>query len=317
MVNRFWQLSVIAVLVCFLSTNLYAQTISDTSLFYRDVYGWVHYLADDRLNGRAEGTAENREVTDSIARYFGQLGLQPYFNTGFLHGFADPENSADTSVSNVIAVLPGSEKPEEFILLSAHFDHVQFGYRQKKDKIYNGANDNASGTAVLLALARQLSLMGPQKRSILFCAFNAEESGLIGSIVFSKHLDARKIIAGLNFEMLGRPQFGKASFMLTGMHKSDLHRILKKNLKDEKVYMRNERGDLFERSDNYPLALKGIPAHTLMASDDREPCYHRPCDEVGRLNIDNMVVLGKAFLKGMSSLLDGTDTPQRITLRAR
>ncbi|WP_290790340.1 M28 family metallopeptidase [Flavihumibacter sp. UBA7668] len=302
----------LAVIFFLLIVPLAAQQKKDSSLVFDDISGWMSYLTSDRLKGRVEGSVENREVTDSIAAYFKLLGLKPFKSDNFLQTFYRHPDDSTITTSNVIACLPGTEKPDEYILLSAHFDHVQIGYYNKKDKIYNGANDNASGTSVLLALARQLSMTGPHTRSILFCAFNAEEAGLIGSTHFSENINARQIVAGINLEMLGYPQFGKNTIMLTGMLKSDLYSLLKKRMPGSGIRIRRERGDLFQRSDNYPFAKNGVPAHTLMASDDREPCYHSPCDELKRMNLPNMTSLTIGIQILIDGLLNGADTPKRI-----
>lgn len=302
-----------AVVFLLLIAPIYAQQKKDSSLVFEDISGWMSYLTSDRLKGRVEGSVENREVTDSIAAYFKLLGLKPFKSDKFLHTFYRHPDDSTITTSNVIAWLPGTEKPEEYILLSAHFDHVQIGYYNKKDKIYNGANDNASGTTVLLALARQLVLSGPHKRSILFCAFNAEEAGLVGSNHFSDNINANQVVAGINLEMLGYPQFGKNTIMLTGMHKSDLYSLFKKRMPASGIRIRRERGDLFQRSDNYAFAKNGVPAHTLMASDDREPCYHAPCDELKRMNLPNMASLTNGIQILIDGLLNGMDTPKRIS----
>jgi Zn-dependent M28 family amino/carboxypeptidase len=292
-----------------------AQLAVDSNTVLKDIRGWMEYLSSDRLKGRVEGSPQNREVTDSIASYFAELGLEPYLASGLLHTFYTDDLDSSITTSNVIGVLRGSEKPDEYIVLSAHFDHVQVGFYHKTDKIYNGANDNASGTSVMLAIARQLVLTGPHKRSIVFCAFNAEEAGLIGSADFAGKINADQIIAGINLEMLGYPQYGRKAVMLTGMFNSDLYKLFRKRAEGASIRFRRERGDLFERSDNYSLAKKGIPAHTIMASDDREPCYHRPCDELKRMNLPNMAVLAQGIIHLMEGLTDGSETPTRIRVR--
>lgn len=302
----------IAVIFFLLAAPVAAQSTKDNSVVLEDIRNWMSYLTADRLKGRVEGSAENREVTDSIASWFRKFGLQPFASEQFLHTFYRHPDDSIISTSNVIGWLPGKEKADEYILISAHFDHVQIGFYNKKDKIYNGANDNASGTSVLLALVRQLTLAAPHQRSIIFCAFNAEEAGLIGSTDFSEKIDPAKIIAGINLEMMGYPQFGKNTLMLTGMHKSDLYRLFKSRSAEAGIRIRRERGDLFERSDNYPFAKKGVPAHTLMASDDREPCYHSPCDELKRMNLPNMASLAAGIQYLIEGLLDGTATPGRL-----
>jgi hypothetical protein len=313
---RIGHIAVVFLFSCLLLTQrASAQLAVDSSTVLEDIRSWMEYLTTDRLRGLVEGSPQNQEVTRAIADYFSSLGLKPYLDSGLLHTFYRDNTDASISTSNVIGWLPGSEKPEEFIVLSAHFDHVQVGYYNKTDKIYNGANDNASGTSVLLAIAKQLVLTGPHKRSIVFCAFNAEEAGLIGSSDFAEKINPEQIVAGINLEMLGYPQYGRQAVMLTGMYNSDLYKILRKRAEGASIRFRRERGDLFERSDNYSLAKKGIPAHTIMASDDREPCYHHPCDELKRMNIPNMAALAKGILYMMEGLLDGSETPTRIRVQ--
>jgi hypothetical protein len=104
---------------------------------------------------------------------------------------------------------------------------------------------------------------------------------------------------------------------VTGSKHSDLADILKKNLEGEKISVRNEGADptnLFARSDHYPFALRGIPAHSIMCSDDNEPCYHRPCDDANRLDIKNMTEVIRAIALASRTLINGVDTPKRIKL---
>lgn len=275
----------------------------------------LSYLAHDSLNGRAAGTIENREVTQYLADYFSSIGLKPLLNESFINTFYTNDNDTGYTISNVIGYIRGNVKPDEYILVSAHFDHVVSGFYNKVDKIYNGANDNASGTTAMMMLAKHYALTGTNKRSIIFCAFNGEESGLLGSQDLAQKLPAGNIVAGINLEMLGIPQYGKRSLMVTGMKKSNLAGIMRSNLKGTGTRLLNEKGDLFERSDNYPFALKGVPAHSIMASDDRDRCYHQGCDELKRIDIRNMADITNAIIVAISSIVEGTDTPGRIDLK--
>ena len=279
-----------------------------------DIYQTLSYLTSDSLSGRMAGTPENREATRYLAERFGEYGLKPYFEEGYIQTFyTDRKDSANTT-SNVIGYLPGRSRPGEMVIISAHFDHVQAGRPSPKDKIYNGANDNASGTAVLLAMAKYYALTANNERSLLFCAFNGEEAGLLGSFDLAQKLPADSITAVINLEMLGVPQYGVNSFFITGMNRSDLARIIRENLEGKPWQVKKERGeDLFERSDNYPFAMRGVPAHSLMASDDREKCYHRPCDELSRIDVRNMARLAEGIIWGISSIVEGKATPKRIS----
>lgn len=273
----------------------------------------LHYLAGDALQGRSAFSPENRQAADFIAQYFDSLGLQPMQDSGFLQFF--PSYHLDTlrSIPNVVAVLPGISLPSEFILISAHFDHLPPSDRYRKDSIFNGANDNASGTVAMLLLARYLARLGNNARSLVFCAFNAEEAGLIGSTQFSQSIDPSGIVAGINLEMLGIPQFGRNRLFITGYRYSSLGKIIRKNLAGSGIRLQAERGtDLFARSDNFPFALKGVPAHSFICSNDNDRCYHKPCDEWERIDLDNLVRLAEALVKGLQTIISGAETPTRI-----
>lgn len=272
------------------------------------------FLTHDSLNGRAAGTRENRLVTHYIEDYFSSLGLLPLLNQNFVNTFYTGENDTAYTISNVIGYLPGKTKPDEFILVSAHFDHVVSGYYHQTDKIYNGANDNASGTTAMMMLAKHYALTGTNERSIIFCGFNGEETGLLGSQDLARKFPAEKLITMINLEMLGLPQYGKGTLMVTGMKKSNLATILRNNLRGTGIRVVNEKGDLFARSDNFPFAGKGVPAHSIMASDDRERCYHQSCDEWKRMDINNLTDLVNGIITGVSTIVSGADSPTRINL---
>lgn len=216
---------------------------------------------------------------------------------------------------NVVAMLPGKSKPEEVVVFSAHYDHEGALPGKKKDNIMNGANDNSSGTTALLLLADYYAKRKDNERTLLFCAFSGEELGLIGSLNFVSYIDPEKIIAGVNLEMIGVPQYGAKKVFITGEKYSSLPQLLKSELELVGISVIKEPDEekmLFQRSDNFPFAEKGIPAHTIMASDDDDDCYHQPCDEIQRIDIPNMTVLIKAVAAATQKLVSGEDTPTRV-----
>lgn len=307
------RLNILIFFCCFLAFGvLRAQDSSLLDLQKEESY-ILSYLAADSMKGRSAYSTENLHATKFIARYFEAIGLIPFQDSGFLQQFN--RNPSDTSLAlfNVIGYLPGRAKPEEYIIISAHFDHLSPDRRFRKDSIFNGANDNASGTAAMMAIARYYAQKGNNERSLVFCAFNAEELGLIGSNYFVEHTDASKIIAGINLEMLGFPQFGKNRLMMTGMQKSGLGSIVRKNLAGSGIKFLPERqDDLFARSDNFPFALAGIPAHSFLCSNDNDRCYHKVCDDLKRIDLPNLALLTKAIIQGISSVVNGVETPSRI-----
>ena len=222
---------------------------------------------------------------------------------------------------NIVGILPGLSKPNEIILFSAHYDHEGVYRRgKKKDSILNGANDNGSGVTALVMLAKYFSQRKDNERTIMFCAFAGEELGLLGSKDFVNYIDPASIIAGINIEMIGIPQYGKNSVFITGSDHSTLPSILEKQLASTPVKVKtgpSEEKELFKRSDNFSFVEKGIPAHTIMSSDDDDKCYHQPCDEVKRIDIPHLTMITKAIAVATKTLISGEDTPSRIVKSER
>jgi len=228
-----------------------------------------------------------------------------------------PVNSYYSNVEyNIVGVLPGKSKPAETILFSAHYDHEGvFNRGRKKDSILNGANDNASGVTALIMLANYYAKKNNNERTLLFCAFAGEELGLLGAKDFVRDVDPASIVAGINIEMIGIPQYGKNNIFITGSDHSSLPAILKNELAGTPVRVKAgppENKDLFRRSDNFPFAEKGIPAHSIMSSDDDDKCYHQPCDELKRIDITHLTTIVRAIALSAESLIGAKETPSRI-----
>jgi Peptidase family M28 len=221
-------------------------------------------------------------------------------------------------LTNLAGIIPGKSKPKEYVIFSAHYDHLGIGKPDAKgDSIFNGANDDASGTTAVIMLAKYFSKMHNNERTLIFVAFTAEEIGEFGSAYFSKIIDPDKVVAMFNIEMIGtESKWGKNSAYITGFEKSDMGEILQKNLSNSlfKFYPDPypEQG-LFLRSDNATLAKKGVPAHTISTSKmDSEPYYHTQGDEVETLDLKNMTEIIRAIGLSAGSIIAGQDTPRRV-----
>src|SRR5699024_6054685 len=120
--------------------------------------------------------------------------------------------------ANIVGVLPGDTFPNEFVVFSAHYDHLGVADEPVNgDRIYNGANDDASGTTAVIELAKYFKARNDNKRTIIFVTFTGEELGGYGSRYFSQQLDPDKVIAMFNIEMIGtRSKWGKNSAYITG-----------------------------------------------------------------------------------------------------
>jgi Zn-dependent M28 family amino/carboxypeptidase len=278
-------------------------------------------LASDEMEGRKVGTAGIEKAASYIETEFNNLGLTFYDTLdGYRQTFTF-KSKADNQVittSNIIGVLLGKSKKDEYVIISAHYDHL--GIKNiSGDSIFNGANDNASGVTGVLTLAKYFKEKKINERTIIFVAFTAEEMGLVGSKYFGKGIDASKYIAGINLEMIGKsPKFGSNTAWLTGFERSDLGQIIQKNLLGTGYQLFPApylNYNLFFRSDNASLARLGVPSHSFSTTSvDLDVDYHQPSDEVQTLNINVITQTIIAIAKGTESVINGQDTPSRVIL---
>ena len=222
-------------------------------------------------------------------------------------------------LKNVVGVLRGSDPvlKNSYVMVSAHYDHV--GMREGAgDQIYNGANDDGSGTVGVIELASALSrLPARPKRSIVFVAFFGEEKGLLGSRWYGAHpvFPLKDTVAQVNLEQIGRtdssegPQVNRAG--LTGYDYSEVGKILSEagQATGVTVYHHPMNSDaFFNRSDNASLAEVGIPAHTLCTAFVY-PDYHQPGDHWEKIDYANMARVVRTVARGLEILGNRTEAP--------
>ncbi len=222
-----------------------------------------------------------------------------------------------SNLNNVVGVLPGKSLKDEYVIFSAHYDHLGIGKPVENDSIFNGANDDASGTTAVLTLARYFKKIRDNERTLLFVAFTAEESGGYGSRYFSEQIDPEKVKAMFNVEMIGTDsKWGLNSAYITGYEKTDFGKILQENLTGSGfTFYPDPYPDqqLFYRSDNATLARQGVPAHTISTSKmDSEKFYHTVDDEVETLDLKNMTEIIKAIAVSSNGIVSGKQTPKRV-----
>lgn len=223
---------------------------------------------------------------------------------------------------NVAGMIPGRSKTKEIVLFSAHYDHL--GIRPNgagKDSIYNGADDDASGTTAMIALANYYKKNIRPERTLMFVAFTGEEVGGYGSTYFSKQLNPDDVVAMFNIEMIGKDsKFGPNTAWITGFDRSDFGTILQKNLEGTDFKFHPDpypKENLFYRSDNATLARLGVPAHSISTDQiDTDPHYHQASDEFATLDVRNILSTIKAIALSSRSIVAGTDTPKRIPKQA-
>jgi hypothetical protein len=231
-----------------------------------------------------------------------------------------PAVERSANVHNVAGILRGSDPvlKDTYVMLTAHYDHV--GMRATgDDRIYNGANDDGSGTVSVMEISSALAAMNPHpRRSVLFVTFFGEELGLVGSRYYGRHPlePLEKTIADLNLEQVGRtddtdgPQVGTAT--LTGFDFSGLTKVLidAGKLTGIKVYKNAQASDAyFARSDNQAMADLGVPAHTLCVAFDY-PDYHAVGDEWSKVDYANMAKVDRMVAVGLMRLASAEAPPK-------
>jgi len=273
-------------------------------------------LSDDKMEGRRAGTNGIEKAAKYIESEFERIGLTKYDT---LNSYRQNFNFYDMPFYNVIGVLKGKSLSNEYVIISAHYDHLGIDHKKEGDNIYNGANDNASGVTAVLALAEYLKKSDNNERSIIFVAFTAEEMGLVGSRYFGKQINPNDIIAGINIEMIGKESpYGQKTAWMTGFDRSDLGEIIQKNLSNSNFKVFPDpyiKEKLFFRSDNAALAKLGISAHTFSTTPmEKDSHYHKVSDEYKTLDIFTIKEATKLISKGILSIIQGKDTPKRIEM---
>jgi Zn-dependent M28 family amino/carboxypeptidase len=218
----------------------------------------------------------------------------------------------------VIGILPGSDPAlkEQNVVIGAHYDHIGLGYFGTRDsstegQIHNGADDNASGTAVLMDLARRLSLSGHRlPRTIVFVAFTGEELGIRGSRYYVEHapFPLKSTVAMLNMDMVGRMKEGQitVSGFDTAKEFSAWVNEASKEVGLEVKFSSERIGS----SDHASFQQKEIPA--LLFSTGLHEDYHRPTDDWEKLNIEGMTKVSNLLLKVVQKIASSKESPNFV-----
>ncbi|MEM9896194.1 MAG: M28 family peptidase [Bacteroidota bacterium] len=242
------------------------------------------YLASDDLEGRGTGTVGNRKARDYIINKFTDLDVTS-IGASYEQPFAFHSTGPVTKGVNIVGKIDGVS--EEVIVVSAHYDHLG----KRKNKIYNGADDNASGVAGLLALATYFSINKPYY-TLIFCAFDAEEIGLKGAKYFVSNLPVKEnqVLLNINMDMIARDD-NKRIYIAGTYHYPKLVPLLEKVIEKSpaKALLGNDQpsdgyNDWTFSSDHAPFHKIGIPFLYFGVED--HPDYHRHTDTSDKINAD-------------------------------
>jgi hypothetical protein len=219
-------------------------------------------------------------------------------------------------VVNVVGQIPG-RRSDEYVLFSAHYDHLGILRALQGDSVANGANDNASGTAAVVTLAKYFAARGTPERTLLFAAFTAEEAGGFGSRYYSSRVDPDAIVAMFNIEMIGKPAVaGPNTAWVTGFERSSFGTILQEAVEGTEYEFYADpypEQNLFYRSDNAQLAALGVPAHSISTTPiDVDQEYHQVTDEIETLDLAHLTNTIEAIARGAETIVSGQATPTRV-----
>lgn len=287
----------------------------------------VAVLANDSLNGRKTGSEGEKKAAKYIAKRFEDLGLQPKGTDGYFQKFSykasknphqeaeftsDKNDSTETG-ENVIAYL--DNKAENTVVIGAHYDHLGMGgegslYREG-EAIHNGADDNASGVAMMLHLADSLQKKrSPKNNNYLFIAFSGEEEGLLGSNYFVKNptINTKKVTYMLNMDMVGRLN-SENTLAVYGVGTSPiLKQAVNANAGELKI-AENESG--VGPSDHTSFYLADIPVLHFFTGQHED--YHKPSDDTEKVNFEGMKIVSNYIFSIIKDLDNQPKLPFRKT----
>ena len=284
----------------------------------------VYFLADDSQEGRETGSEKERQSADYLVERFKNLGLKPKGVNGYLQPFifkpkTNPHEEAtyvihkeDSTITglNVLAYI--NNKAENTIIIGAHYDHLGFGsegslFRGDQPEIHNGADDNASGVAVMMNLASRLKDKNTNN-NYLFIAFSGEEMGLLGSNYFVKNptIDTKKVNYMINMDMVGRLKEDKTLAVYGVGTSPKFKQTLFANNTDFKLI---EKESGVGPSDHTSFYLADIPVLHFFTGQHED--YHKPSDDPDKLNYKGMEAISNYIMRIITDL----DNDQRLAFR--
>lgn len=308
MKNRFYSYLLLATLALFVNGSLLAQKVSQKQM-QKD----VEYLASDELEGRDTGSKGEALAAEYVANRFQKLGLEEkgvgnYYQTFRFTPKMNPHSTSEEEPKemtgkNVIGYIDNGAPTT--IIIGAHFDHLGFGGKGTGSKstdigqVHNGADDNASGVAMLLQLAANLK-KGPSNNNYLFIAFSGEEKGLFGSSYFAKNptIDLARVNYMINMDMVGRLNADK-SLAVYGVGTSPVWKdVLNKENTEGFDLVFEESG--VGPSDHTSFYLKDIPVLHFFTGQHED--YHKPTDDADKINYEGMVSITNYIYRVIDNL---------------
>lgn len=278
-------------LVCLISLSSRAQI--DSAQLMKD----VEILSADKMQGRKAGSKGNRLAQFYLIERFREAGIQPFLKS-FEHRFFFRNEGKQIMGTNLYGYMKGAV--DTFIVISAHYDHI--GMKPGADSIYNGADDNASGVAALLAIATYYKTHPPHY-SLLFVAFDAEEMELSGAKAFALDMPVKTVLLNINMDMISHSH--EKLYVSGAWHYPQLKPFVEKLNTDIQLLTGHDRpedgkNDWTTQSDHFVFHQRGIPFLYFGVEDHSD--YHTPSDEFTRINHDFFYRSAQTILQVIQSI---------------
>lgn len=260
-------------------------------------------LSADDMEGRLVGTKGSAKARQFIIEKFKALNVKT-INGDYEQDFSFKHNSKDYKAKNVLGLVKGTKYPKSYIVVSAHYDHEGI----KDGKIYNGADDDASGTSALFAFAEYLE-ENPPKHSVILAAFDAEEFGLLGAKHFVKSdlINMKKVIANVNMDMISRSDINTL-WVVGPRYYKHLKAIIPNSSSASNFRVEigheglDDKANWTNSSDHAPFHNKGIP-FLFFTVDDHED-YHKPTDDFENIQPDFYIKSVKTIISVFEKIDD-------------
>jgi hypothetical protein len=305
----------------FLIACIFPAFVFSQSISVENLKNHIGFLASDDLHGRGTSSVDEKKAAEYIAGEFKKSGLAPLRNNSYLSEFSFKEKKTPHDTSNDGVIRKGinvegflNNKAFYTIVIGAHYDHLGLGHDHNsldanpEGKIHNGADDNASGTAGVLELARYFATNATvEKYNFLFICFSGEELGLFGSKKWCENpsIDLTKIDYMINLDMIGRLNDSTKKLIIYGVGTSPVWIPIIDSLKTEFSIKKDSSG--IGPSDQTSFYLKNIPVLHFFTGQHSD--YHKPSDDIARINYKSE----KSVLDYIATIVNVTNTYPKLT----
>ncbi|TDX08582.1 peptidase M28-like protein [Flavobacterium sp. S87F.05.LMB.W.Kidney.N] len=280
-----------------------------------EISDFLKYLSSDELEGRETGTKGIEKAAVFLEDFLKKNNVKPYFKT-----YRDTLTNFKSPAFNIVGVIEGTdpELKKEYVVLSAHYDHIGIEKKEQADKINNGANDDASGVTSVAAMAKYFSETKSNKRSILVVFFAGEEKGLLGSKSLVEKLKKQNfnLYTQLNIEMIGVPMKRDYLAYITGFDKSNMADKINEYTGKKTIGFLPKEAEyqLFYRSDNYSFFQAfGKPCQSISTFDfENFDFYHHVSDEFKLMDIPHITAFTQELLPAVTKI--AVTPTQEITM---